>query len=71
MCSNNDKDITANECNKLTKENFAERLKQAKSAAKEDIADFVKKKTDFDKKLININKKVTLNKPRYIVSESD
>ena len=67
MCSNNDKDITANECNKLTKENFAERLKQAKLATKEDIADFA----DFDEKLININKKVTLNKPRYIVAESD
>ena len=38
-----DKYITSNEFNKLTKDNFAERLKQANVASKNDIADFVKK----------------------------
>ena len=41
---------------KLTKENFAERLTQANLGSKNDIVDFVKK-TEFDEKLTNINKK--------------
>ena len=46
-------------------ENFAARLKPAKWATKNDIADFVKN-TDFDKKLASINKKVTSNKTRHV-----
>ena len=34
--------ITTLEFNKLTKENFAERLKHAKLTTKDDIADFLK-----------------------------
>ena len=41
----------------ITKENFIERLKQAKLATT-DIADFVKR-ADIDEKLININRKFT------------
>ena len=48
-----DKYITTQKFNWLTAENFSGRLKQAKFA----IFDFVKK-TYFDEKLININKKV-------------
>ena len=46
-------------------ENFAARLKPAKWATKNDIADFVKN-IDFDKKLASINKKVTSNKTRHV-----
>ena len=49
----------------LTSESFSARLKQENSASKSDIADFVKKATDFDDKLINTNKKVTSYKIRY------
>ena len=42
----------------ITAENFAARLAQANLGTKSDIADFVKK-TDFDDKLKNLNKKVT------------
>ena len=38
------KHITIHKFNKLTADNFAARLAQAKSATKDDIADFVKKK---------------------------
>ena len=48
--------------------NFAARFKQAKLATKNDIADFVQQ-TDFDKKLISINKKIILNKTRHIEAE--
>ena len=37
-----------------------ERLKQPKFATKNDIADFVKK-TDFNEKLTNVNRKLTSN----------
>ena len=56
-----DKYITTPEFNKLTAENFAARLAQANLASKNDIAALVKK-TDFDDKLKNLNKKVTSNK---------
>ena len=50
---------------KLESENFAVRLKEAKLAAKKDIADFIKKE-DSNKKLKNTNKKVNSNKTRHI-----
>ena len=56
--------ITTQECNKLTSENFAARLAQANLASKNDIATFVKKKTDFDDKLKKLNTKVTSNKTK-------
>ena len=45
-----DKYITTHDFNKITAEGFAERLKQANLAGKNDITDFVKK-TDFDDQL--------------------
>ena len=48
---NHDKYITTPEFNKLAAERFAARLKQANLVTK----------TDFDNKLINVNKKVTSN----------
>ena len=47
---------TTREFNNLMVDNFDARLKQAKLAAKADIADFVKK-TDFNDKLNIFNKK--------------
>ena len=55
---NHDEYITTQEFNELTTENFTARLAQAKFETKADIADFVKK-TNFDKKLKKINKKIT------------
>ena len=43
--------ITTPEFNKFTAELFAARLKQANLASKSDIANFVKKTTDFHNKL--------------------
>ena len=40
----------------MKKKIFAARLKQANLSNRSDIADLVKKKTDFDDKLINLNK---------------
>ena len=52
--------ITTLEFNKLTAENFAARLPQTNIASKNDIAHFIKK-TDFDDKLKNLNKRINLN----------
>ena len=65
-----DKYITTPEFNKLTAENFAARLAQANLASKSDIANFVKK-TDFDDKLKNLNKKVTSNKTKHLLVENE
>ena len=46
-------------------ENFGARLAQTNLVSDNDIADFVKK-SDFDDKLKNLNKKVTSNKARHI-----
>ena len=62
--------ITTPEINKLTAENFATRLAQANLASKSDIANFVKK-TDFDDKLKNLNKKVTSSKTRHLLVENE
>ena len=43
--------LLTGEFNKLVKERFADRLKQANLASKNDMADFVKK-TDYNEKLI-------------------
>ena len=58
------------EFNKLTAENFAARLVEAKIATKADIADLIKK-TDFDDKLKNLNKKVTSNKTKHVEAEKN
>ena len=62
--------MTTPELIKLTAENFAARLAQADLASKSDIADFVKK-TDFDDKLWNLNKKVTSNKTKHLLLENE
>ena len=53
--------------NKLTTESFTARLKQANLATKGDIADFVKK-TDFDDKPKNLNKKSYLKQIKTLTS---
>ena len=59
------KSITTLEFNKLTTENFTARIKQANLATKRNIAGFVKK-TDFDDKLKNQNKKLPqINRNMY------
>ena len=67
---NYDKYITNLEFIKLTAENFPARLAQANLASKSDIANFVKK-TDFDDKLKNVNKKVTSNKTKHLLFENE
>ena len=59
--------INTQEFNKLTSENFASTFAQANLASKNDIANFVKK-TDFDDKLTNLNKKniSSIKKGRYL-----
>ena len=65
-----DKHITTPEFIKLIAGNVATRLVQASLASKRDIADFVKK-TDFDDKLKNLNKKVTSNKTKHLLAENE
>ena len=48
--------ITTQEFNKLTAENFKERLKQANLVSK----------TDFDNKVISFSRKITSNKAKYL-----
>ena len=48
-------------------ENFTARSTQANLASKNDIVDFVKK-TDFDDKLRNVNKKVT---SKHVLNENE
>ena len=50
-------------------DNFATRLAQAKLATKADIANSVKK-TYIHAKLININRKVNLNKTRHVMVQN-
>ena len=55
---------------KLTAEGFAARLAQGILASKNDIINFVND-TDFDDKLKNLNKKVTSNKEKHLLVESE
>ena len=55
---------------KLTAQKFAARLVQANLESKNDIANFVKK-TDFDDKLKNLNKKNTSNKIKHALFENE
>ena len=54
----------------LTLENFASKLGQANLASKNDIANFVRK-TDFEDKLKNLNKKATSNKTKNKLVEDE
>ena len=57
--------ITNQEFNKSKWKYFSARLVEVNLASKNDIANFVKM-TDFNDKLKKLNKKVTVNKTRYI-----
>ena len=67
---NHDKYITTPEFNKLTSENFAVRLKQANSASKRDIANFINE-TDFDDIPKHLNKKITSIKTKHVLVENE
>ena len=58
---NHDKYITPPEFNKLTAENFAAQLAPANLVTK----------TDFDNKLINLNKKINSNKTKHVLVENE
>ena len=60
--------ITTQEFNKFTGVHFAATLAQAKLASKADIVNFVRE-TDFDNKLKNINKNVSLNKTEHLEAQ--
>ena len=53
--------ITTEEFNKLTAENFSARLLQAN----------LKTKTDFDAKLWSLNRKITSNKTKHLITENE
>ena len=56
-----DKYLTTPEFNKLTAGNFAARLAQANLVTK----------TDFDDKLINLNRKITSNKTKHFIVKNE
>ena len=62
--------ITTQEFNKLTSENFAARLKQAKLESKSDIPNLVNK-TGFDNKLVSFNKRIDSNKTKHVLVENE
>ena len=62
--------ITTPEFNKVTIETIASRLAEVNLASKTDIANLVRK-TDFDDKLKNLNKKVTSNKTKHVLVENE
>ena len=68
--ANQSKYITASELNKLTSESFASRLVQGNLASKNVIANFIKK-TDFDDKIKDLNKKITSNKTKHLLIENE
>ena len=57
---NHDKYITTSELNQLTAENLNARLAKANSVAK----------TDFDTKLLRLNKKINSNKKKHLLAEN-
>ena len=57
------------EYNKLTSQKVDARIAQANLASKNDIVALAKKKTDFDNKLKNLNKKFALNKTKPAEAE--
>ena len=58
---NHGKYITPPECNKLKAKHFAARLAQANLVTN----------TDFDNKLINLNKKINSNKTKHVLVENE
>ena len=64
--------VSTQEFNKLTAENFPARLAQKKKKKKQPklILLISQKRTDFDHKLKNLNKKVSSNKTKHIQAET-
>ena len=62
--------VPTQEFNKLTADNFTARLIQANLASKNDIANFVNK-TDFDSKLVRLNKRINSNKTKHVLLENE
>ena len=54
----------------LTAENLAARLAQGNLATESDIGSFVKR-TDFDEKPKNLNKKLTSNKTKHLLVQNE
>ena len=54
----------------LTVENLAARLAQGNLATESDIGNFVKR-TDFDEKPKNLNKKLTSNKTKHLLVQNE
>ena len=54
----------------LTAENLAARLAQGNLATESDIGNFVKR-TDFDEKPKNLNKKLTSNKTKHLLVQNE
>ena len=67
---NHNRYITTPEFNKLTSEIFLARLKQANSASKSDVSNFVNT-TDFDNELSNFNKRINSNKTKHKLAENE
>ena len=67
---NQDKYTTTQEFNKFTSENVAARLAKTNSSNKNDIANFLKKKS-FDDKLKKLNKTVISNKTGHAIVENE
>ena len=55
----------------MTSENFTARLAQADLVRKSDIANFVKKKIDFDDTLKTLNENVTSCKTKHVPVENE
>ena len=62
--------ITTLEFNKLIAENFSARLKQAILASKSDIVNLVNK-TEFDNKLLGVNKRINSNKTKHVLVQNE
>ena len=62
--------VNAHEFNTLTVQNAATRLARWNIASKNDIAALVKK-TDFNNKLKNLNKKITSNKTKHVLVKNE
>ena len=62
--------IITQEFDKLTAKDFTARLAQINLASKIDIVNFVKK-TDFDDKLKNLNKKIISNKIKHVLVKNE
>ena len=68
-CDHSNKYTTTEEFNNFIANKFEAKLKQVNLVTKAEIFDFGKKK-DFDDKLKNINRKLTLSKTKHVMIEN-